>query len=133
MNTHIITNDKSFRKFLNELDEETLKLYGWKFVHAIDMRMRLDDDDLDLAYFIADNYGDIEYVSADQLMLHQLEDYLFRLPKEDVRDLYHDYIEAECVIEDLMELSNKTRITMIAHFKKCDEVDLKRFDTVWAN
>jgi hypothetical protein len=132
---HIITNDNSFRKLLNELDEEKLRVTGWQFVHVIDMRARLNEDDLNLAYFIADNYGDIQHVPSgqDHLMLSQLEEYLFRLPREEIRELYHDYIQADCVIEDLMELDHDDRIALIADLKKCEKETIQRFDTVFLN
>jgi rRNA-processing protein FCF1 len=132
---YVITNDKAFRRLLEELDDETLSLYGWKYVESIDIRLRLNDDDLDLAYFIAENYGDIKCPpnGDEEYLLHSLEKYLFRKPEEELRDLYHDYIERECVIEDMMELSQHKRLTFIAHLKKCDRDELERFDTVYLN
>jgi hypothetical protein len=125
----------AFRRLLNQLDEETLGLYGWKYVNAIDMRLRIDEDDLNLAYFIAENYGDIECPTNDNedYMLYSLEKYLFRLPFEDLRDLYHDYVSPENVIEDLMELEQTERLVLIAHFYKTDMIELEHLDTVYLN
>jgi hypothetical protein len=135
MTQNLISNNKSFKRFLKELDPETLGVYGWRFVYAIDMRLRLDDDDLELAYFIAENYDDMDpYLCGDDAyLLYNLENYLFRLPEEDMRDLYHDYVDLKFVMEDLMGLPEDDRISLMAHHHKCDREELERFDRVWLN
>lgn len=135
MKNYVITNDTAFKRLLDKLDIETLGILGWKYVNAIDMRLRIDSDDLNLAYFIAENYGDIECPTNDNedYLLYNLETYLFRLPFEDLRDLYHDYVSPEHVKEDLMELAQTTRLELIAHLTKSDVSELQKLDIIYLN
>jgi hypothetical protein len=132
---YLLTNDSSFRSILEKQDELCLSQLGWTHLTTIHMLMTLEELVDDMAWFLYDNYDkfkadpeqDEEYARA------QVEVYLNTLEEEEVRELYYQYVEPWTVLEDLMMTFRSDRLAILADIRKCDEEELERFDTIWAN
>lgn len=135
MKTYLLTNDTVFRRILEKQSEQELSELGWRHLTTIHMLMTLEEMVEDMAWFLYDNY---EKFNADpeadeEFAREQVEDYLNSLEEEEVRELYYQYVEPCTVLEDLMMTFRSDRLAILADIRLCDEEEVERFDTLWAN
>ena len=59
--------------------------------------------------------------------------YLYAMQKEDLRDLYHAFMESAAVAEDLLTLTRNERISVVAELWHWSVNDVRRMDLISAN
>jgi hypothetical protein len=100
------------------------------------MFLTLNYWDTDLANFLCEEFTDfnpeIHLLDTNGLSL-QVARYLYAMQKEDLRDLYHAFMETAAVAEDLLTLTRSERITLVAELWHWSISDVRRVDLISAN
>jgi hypothetical protein len=134
-NTYLITNDASYKNFLLDQEEETIKILGWKYTDKIVMFMTLFYHDRDLAIYLDNKYDDFQVgpsVSTDVISL-EVARYLYAMSDENLRESYYEFIDHKDIILDLMLLKRLERIELIADLLEWLSTDLIAIDFISAN
>jgi hypothetical protein len=116
-------------------DEETIRTLGWEFSDWVVMFMTLFFHDEQLAEYLENEHEDF-YIPNYQLqdaVSMEVARYLHAMNKDDLRDLYHTFIDKDEIISDLMLLKREERINLIADRLDWRVDDLRRIDFISAN
>ena len=132
MNTYLLTNNNSFRKFLEGFDNRCIKSLGWQYVTEENMFSSLISMEGCLAHYLADEYSDfvMPLVNEKSVIDRAVSQFLFFMNEEDLQDLYF-YVAK--ILEDLMLLSHGDRIELIASQFNWTAEDVHRIDLIMAN
>jgi len=135
MNTYLLTNNNSFRKFLEGLDNRCIKSLGWQYVTEENMFSSLISMEACLAHYLADEYSDfvLPLVNEKSVIDTAVAQFLFFMNEEDLQDLYFYVAKIEIILEDLMLLSHGDRIELIACQFNWTAADVHRIDLIMAN
>ena len=135
MNTYLLTNNNSFRKFLEGLDNRCIKSLGWQYVTEENMFSSLISMEACLALYLADEYSDfvMPLVNEKSVIDTAVAQFLFFMNEEDLQDLYFYVAKIEIILEDLMLLSHGARIELIACQFNWTAADVHRIDLIMAN
>ena len=135
MNTYLLTNNISFRKFLEGLDNRCIKSLGWQYVTEENMFSSLISMEACLALYLADEYSDfvMPLVNEKSVIDTAVAQFLFFMNEEDLQDLYFYVAKIEMILEDLMLLSHGARIELIACQFNWTAADVHRIDLIMAN
>ena len=74
----------------------------------------------------------VQLLDANGLSLHVAR-YLYAMQKEDLRDLYHAFMNTQAVAEDLLTLTRSERISVVAELWHWSVNDVRRVDLISAN
>ena len=136
MDCYLLTSNSAFEKLLNEQEPDVICYLGWKHISWEAMFLTLNYWDTDLANFLCEEFTDfnpeIHLLDANGLSL-QVARYLYAMQKEDLRDLYHAFMETAAVAEDLLTLTRSERITVVAELWHWSINDVRRVDLISAN
>ena len=135
MNTYLLTNNNSFRKFLEGFDNRCIKSLGWQYVTEENMFSSLISMECCLAPYLADEYSDfvMPLVNEKSVIDTAVAQFLFFMNEEDLQDLYFYVAKIEIILEDLMLLSHGDRIELIASQFNWTAEDVHRIDLIMAN
>ena len=135
MNTYLLTNNNSFRKFLEGFDNRCIKSLGWQYVTEENMFSSLISMEGCLEHYLADEYSDfvMPLVNEKSVIDRAVSQFLFFMNEEDLQDLYFYVAKIEIILEDLMLLSHGDRIELIASQFNWTAEDVHRIDLIMAN
>ena len=135
MNTYLLTNNNSFRKFLEGFDNRCIKSLGWQYVTEENMFSSLISMEGCLAHYLAHEYSDfvMPLVNEKSVIDTAVAQFLFFMNEEDLQDLYFYVAKIEIILEDLMLLSHSDRIELIASQFNWTAEDVHRIDLIMAN
>lgn len=135
MNSCLITNNDSFKSFLLDEEDDTIRTMGWEFSSWSVMFMTLLYHDENLAIYLEFEFEDFSVQQSynGQSTSLNVARFLYAMDKEDLRNLYYEFIDKDEVISDLMILNRKERIELIADRLDWKTDDVCRLDLILAN
>lgn len=135
MKTKFFTDDQSFRDLLEKQNELKLWDLGADHLSSDIMRKTLHECAEGLSYFLFDNGYDvtIDPEEDEQGATAEAERFVAGLSEGQVRKVYNHYIEPWTVLEDLMQMSEKERITIVAEIMGWRADDIKRLNDINLN
>ena len=135
MDTFLLTNDSYFKNFLQGQKEETIRIMGWKFTSREVMFMTLFYHEEKLQEHLENEYDDfpISKNQCQEVLILELALYLYAMQNDEIRELYHTFIEKEELITDLMLLNRFERIGLLVELLDWNPSDLHRINLITAN
>ena len=135
MDTFLLTNDSYFKNFLQGQKEETIRIMGWKFTSREVMFMTLFYHEEKLQEHLENEYDDfpISKNQCQEVLTLELARYLYAMQNDEIRELYHTFIEQEELIADLMLLNRFERIGLLVELLDWNSFDLHRINLIAAN
>ena len=135
MDTFLLTNDSYFKNFLQDQNEETIRIMGWKFTSREVMFMTLFYHEEKLQEHLENEYDDfpISKNECQELLTLEVARYLYAMQNDEIRELYHTFIEQEELIADLMLLNRFERIGLLVELLDWNSFDLHRINLIAAN
>ncbi len=135
MDTFLLTNDSYFKNFLQDQNEETIRIMGWKFTSREVMFMTLFYHEEKLQEHLANEYDDfpISKNECQEVLTLEVARYLYAMQNDEIRELYHTFIEQEELIADLMLLNRIERIGLYVELLDWNPFDLHRINLITAN
>jgi hypothetical protein len=108
---------------------------GWEFSSWSVMFMTLLYHDENLAIYLEFEFEDFSVQQSynGQSTSLNVARFLYAMDKEDLRNLYYEFIDKDEVISDLMILNRKERIELIADRLDWKTDDVCRLDLILAN
>jgi hypothetical protein len=135
MDTFLLTNDSYFKNFLQDQEEETIRIMGWKFTSREVIFMTLFYHEEKLLEHLESEYDDFP-ISKNQckdVSTLKVARYLYAMQNDEIRELYHTFIEQEELIADLMLLNRIERIGLLEELLDWNPFDLHRINLITAN
>jgi len=116
----LLTDDENFREYLMGLNELHVCEMGNSYIPTEIKRQTLMDFSEDIGEFITDNYNAnaVDTDAPEELQRSQVSSYIQGLSRSKVCEVYTNYVESYCVIEDLMILNEHNRIELITHLTR---------------
>ncbi len=135
MDTFLLTNDSYFKNFLQDQNEETIRIMGWKFTSREVMFMTLFYHEEKLQEHLENEYDDfpISKNQCQEVLTLEVARYLYAMQNDEIRELYHTFIEKEELITDLMLLNRFERIGLLVELLDWNPSDLHRINLITAN
>jgi hypothetical protein len=135
MDTFLLTNDSYFKNFLKDQDEETIRIMGWKFTSREVIFMTLFYHDEKLLEHLENEYDDfpISKNQCQEVLTLEVARYLYAMQNDEIRELYHTFIDKEEHIADLMLLNRFERIGLLVELLNWNPFDLHRINMITAN
>jgi hypothetical protein len=135
MDTFLLTNDSYFKNFLQDQDEETIRIMGWKFTSREVMFMTLFYLEENLVEHLENEYDDfpISKNQCQDVLILEVARYLYSMQNDEIRELYHSFIDKEELIADLMLLNRIERIGLLVELLDWNPLDLHRINLITAN
>jgi len=135
MDTFLLTNDSYFKNFLKDQDEETIRIMGWKFTSREVIFMTLFYHDEKLLEHLENEYDDfpISKNQCQEVLTLEVARYLNAMQNDEIRELYHTFIDKEEHIADLMLLNRFERIGLLVELLNWNPFDLHRINMITAN
>ena len=135
MDTFLLTNDSYFKNFLQDQNEETIRIMGWKFTSREVMFMTLFYHEEKLQEHLENEYDDfpISKNQCQEVLTLEVARYLYAMQNDEIRELYHTFIEQEELIADLMLLNRFERIGLLVELLDWNPFDLHRINLITAN
>ena len=135
MDTFLLTNDSYFKNFLKDQNEETIRIMGWKFTSREVMFMTLFYHEEKLQKHLENEYDDfpISKNQCEEVLTLEVARYLYAMQNDEIRELYHTFIEKKELITDLMILNRFERIGLLVELLDWDPFDLHRINLITAN
>ena len=135
MDTFLLTHDSYFKNFLYDQNEETIRIMGWKFTSREVMFMTLFYHEEKLLELLENEYDDfpISKNQCQEVLILELARYLYAMQNDEIRELYHTFIEQEELIADLMLLNRFERIGLLVELLDWNPSDLHRINLIAAN
>ncbi len=135
MDTFLLTNDSYFKNFLQDQNEETIRIMGWKFTSREVMFMTLFYHEEKLQEHLENEYDDfpISKNQCQEVLTLELARYLYAMQNDEIRELYHTFIEQEELIADLMLLNRFERTGLLVELLDWNSFDLHRINLIAAN
>ena len=135
MDTFLLTNDSYFKNFLQGQKEETIRIMGWKFTSREVIFMTLFYHEEKLQEHLENEYDDfpISKNQCQEVLTLELARYLYAMQNDEIRELYHTFIEQEELIADLMLLNRFERIGLLVELLDWNSFDLHRINLIAAN
>ena len=135
MDTFLLTNDSYFKNFLQDQNEETIRIMGWKFTSREVMFMTLFYHEEKLQEHLVNEYDDfpISKNQCQEVLTLEVARYLYAMQNDEIRELYHTFIEQEELIADLMLLNRFERIGLLEELLDWNPSDLHRINLIAAN
>jgi hypothetical protein len=135
MDTFLLTNDSYFKNFLQDQDEETIRIMGWKFTSREVIFMTLFYHEEKLLEHLENKYDDfpISKNQFQEVLTLEVARYLYAMQNDEIRELYHTFIEKEELITDLMILNRFERIGLLVELLDWNPFDLHRINLITAN
>ena len=135
MDTFLLTNDSYFKNFLQDQNEETIRIMGWKFTSREVMFMTLFYHEEKLLEHLENEYDDfpISKNQCQEVLTLEVARYLYAMQNDEIRELYHTFIEQEELIADLMLLNRFERIGLLEELLDWNPFDLHRINLITAN
>jgi hypothetical protein len=130
-----LTNDSYFKNFLQDQEEETIRIMGWKFTSREVMFMTLFYHEEKLLEHLENEYDDfpISKNECQEVLTLEVARYLYAMQNDEIRELYHTFIEQEELIADLMLLNRFERIGLLEELLDWNPSDLHRINLIAAN
>ena len=135
MDTFLLTNDSYFKNFLQDQNEETIRIMGWKFTSREVMFMTLFYHEEKLQEHLENEYDDfpISKNECQEVLTLKVARYLYAMQNDEIRELYHTFIHKEELIADLMLLNRFERIGLLEELLDWNPSDLHRINLIAAN
>jgi hypothetical protein len=135
MDTFLLTNDSYFKNFLQDQNEETIRIMGWKFTSREVIFMTLFYLEEKLQEYLANEYVDfpISKNQCQEVLTLEVARYLNAMQNDEIRELYHTFIHKEELITDLMLLNRIERIGLLEELLDWNPSDLHRINLITAN
>ena len=135
MNKQFFTNDEAFRALLEKQNELTLWDLGKLYVTQEQKRITLNDLTEDISHFLYNNNYDfdIDPEMDEDFARAAAVNFVANLNDDEVFRLYDHYIEPWTALEDLMELTEKERLPVIAYIMGWNMNDVGKLDTIHLN
>jgi hypothetical protein len=135
MDTFLLTNDSYFKNFLQDQNEEKIRIMGWKFTSREVMFMTLFYHEEKLLEHLENEYDDfpISKNQCQEVLTLEVARYLYAMQNDEIRELYHTFIEQEELIADLMLLNRLERIGLLVELLDWNPSDLHRINLITAN
>ena len=135
MDTFLLTNDSYFKNFLQDQNEETIRIMGWKFTSREVMFMTLFYHEEKLQEHLANEYDDfpISKNECQEVLTLKVARYLYAMQNDEIRELYHTFIHKEELVADLMLLNRIERIGLYVELLDWNPFDLHRINLITAN
>jgi hypothetical protein len=135
MDTFLLTNDSYFKYFLQDQNEETIRIMGWKFTSREVMFMTLFYHEEKLQEHLENEYDDfpISKNQCQEVLTLEVARYLYAMQNDEIRELYHSFIDKEELIADLMLLNRNERIGLFVELLDWNPFDLHRINLITAN
>ena len=135
MDTFLLTNDSYFKNFLQDQNEEKIRIMGWKFTSREVMFMTLFYHEEKLLEHLENEYDDfpISKNQCQEVLTLEVARYLYAMQNDEIRELYHTFIEQEELIADLMLLNRLERIGLLVELLDWNPSDLNRINLITAN
>ncbi len=135
MDTFLLTNDSYFKNFLQDQEEETIRIMGWKFTSREVIFMTLFYHEEKLLEHLENEYDDfpISKNQCEEVLTLELARYLYAMQNDEIRELYHTFIHKEELITDLMLLNRNERIGLLVELLDWNPFDLHRINLITAN
>jgi hypothetical protein len=135
MNKQFFTNDEAFRALLEKQNELTLWDLGKLYVTQEQKRITLNDLTEDISHFLYNNNYDfdIDPEMDEDFARAAAVIFVANLNDDEVFRLYDHYIEPWTALEDLMELTEKERLPVIAYIMGWNMNDVGKLDTIHLN
>jgi hypothetical protein len=135
MDTFLLTNDSYFKNFLQDQNEEKIRIMGWKFTSREVMFMTLFYHEEKLQEHLENEYDDfpISKNECQEVLTLKVARYLYAMQNDEIRELYHTFIEQEELIADLMLLNRLERIGLLVELLDWNPSDLHRINLITAN
>lgn len=135
MDTFLLTNDSYFKNFLQDQNEETIRIMGWKFTSREVIFMTLFYHEEKLLEYLGNEYDDfpISKNQCQEVLTLEVARYLYAMHNDEIRELYHTFIQKDELITDLMLLNRLERIGLLAELLDWNSSDLCRINLITAN
>jgi hypothetical protein len=135
MDTFLLTNDSYFKNFLQDQVEETIRIMGWKFTSQEVIFMTLFYHEEKLLEHLESEYDDfpISKNKCQEVLTLEVARYLYSMQNDEIRELYHTFIDKEELIADLMLLNRIERIGLLVELLDWNPLDLHRINLITAN
>jgi phosphoenolpyruvate carboxylase len=116
----LLTDDENFREYLMGLNELRVCEVGNSYIPTEIKRQSLIDFSEDIGEFLTDNSNAnfVDTEAPEELQRLQINTYIQGLSRSKVCEVYSNYVESYCVIEDLMILNEHNRLELITHVTK---------------
>ena len=135
MNKQFFTSDEAFRALLEKQNELTLWDLGKLYVTQEQKRITLNDLTEDISHFLYNNNYDfdIDPEMDEDFARAAAVNFVANLDDDEVFRLYDHYIEPWTALEDLMELTEKERLPVVAYIMGWNMNDVGKLDTIHLN
>lgn len=135
MDTFLLTNDSYFKNFLQDQNEETIRIMGWKFTSREVMFMTLFYHEEKLQEHLENEYDDfpISKNECQEVLTLKVARYLYAMQNDEIRELYQTFIHKEELVADLMLLNRIERIGLYVELLDWNPFDLHRINLITAN
>ena len=135
MKTKFFTDDQSFRDLLEKQNELKLWDLGADHLSSAVMRQTLHECAEGLSHFLFNNGYDVKIDPEidEERATAEAERFVAGLSEAQVRKVYNHYIEPWTVLEDLMLMSEKERVAVIADIMGWRADDINRLNDINLN
>jgi hypothetical protein len=135
MYMHLLSNDESFRKMMNQMSKRRLVRRASQFLVKEHLFISLVYIDYRLVTYLEERYPAFVMPNCDdkEAVTINVASFLLKLNGRELRTLYMKFATKKDAIGDLMAYSNKDRCRFIAKCWKWDLAQVELIDMVIAN
>lgn len=132
---HILSNDASFEKMINQMSKRRLVRLASQFIVKEHLFISLVYIDYKLVKHLEEHYPSFEMPDCEdkEAITINVASFLLKLKRSELRTLYLRFASKKDAIVDLMAYSNKDRCRFIAKCWKWDVAQVELIDLIVAN
>jgi hypothetical protein len=135
MYMHVLSNDASFRKMMNQMSKRRLVRLASQFIVKEHLFISLVYIDYKLVDYLEEQYPAFVKPDCDdkEAITINVASFLLKLKSRELRTLYTRFITKKDAIGDLMVYSNKDRCRFIAKCWRWEVSQVELIDMIIAN